>query len=160
MVSAPPSSAATLLILLATVRSGQGIQLSALLLLYTLTSILRRECPDCPRWHHICAAFAAQPWTHVTATGSALGRAYLLGDVKNPCPAALDLPLEERAGRAGLQGALVSLTDTSSTHGGQNYEPEGESPRKGNTGRPISLLIGTRGGEPQMPSTPPSSPCL
>ena len=56
-----------------------------------------------------------------------LGRAHLLGDVKNPCPAALDLPLEERARRAGLQAALVSLTDSSSTHGGQSYEPEGKS---------------------------------
>ena len=53
-----------------------------------------------------------------------LGRAHLLGDVKNPCPAALDLPLEERARRAGLQAALVSLTDSSSTHGRQSYEPE------------------------------------
>ncbi|CAL8253179.1 unnamed protein product [Boreogadus saida] len=54
-----------------------------------------------------------------------LGRAHLRGDVKNPCPAALDLPLEERARRAGLQAALVSLTDSSSTHGGQSYGPEG-----------------------------------
>ncbi|CAL8383491.1 unnamed protein product [Arctogadus glacialis] len=56
-----------------------------------------------------------------------LGRAHLLGNVKNPCPAALDLPHEERARRAGLQAALVSLTDSSSTHGGQSYEPEGKS---------------------------------
>ena len=55
------------------------------------------------------------------------GRAHLLGDVKNQCPATLDLPLEERARRAGLQAALVSLTDSSSTHGGQSYEPEGKS---------------------------------
>ena len=56
-----------------------------------------------------------------------LGMAHLRGDVKNPSPAALDLPLEERARRAGLQAALVSLTDSSSTHGGQSYEPEGKS---------------------------------
>ena len=59
-----------------------------------------------------------------------LGRAHLLGDVKNPCPAALDLPLEERARRAGLQAAPVSLTDSSSTHGGQSYEPEVKSSKR------------------------------
>ncbi|CAL8300697.1 unnamed protein product [Boreogadus saida] len=36
-------------------------------------------------------------------------------------------PLEERARRAGMQAALVSLTDSTSTHGGQSYEPEGKS---------------------------------
>ncbi|CAL8294016.1 unnamed protein product [Gadus morhua 'NCC'] len=56
-----------------------------------------------------------------------LGMAHLRGDVKNPSPAALDLPLEERGRRAGLQAALVSLTDSSSTHGGQFYGPEGKS---------------------------------
>lgn len=56
-----------------------------------------------------------------------LGRAHLLSDVKNPCPDALDLPLEERARRAGLQTACGSPTDSSSTQGGQSCEPEGKS---------------------------------
>ena len=74
VLSTPPSSA--LIALIPIVCSGQGKQLLGLLLLYT---------------HPICA-FAARPWPHVMATGC-LGRAHLLGDVKNPCPSALDLPL-------------------------------------------------------------------
>lgn len=35
---------------------------------------------------------------------SCLGRAHLMDDVDCPCPAAIDLPLEERARRAGLEG--------------------------------------------------------
>lgn len=33
---------------------------------------------------------------------SCLGKAHLLEDVENPCPAAVDMSLEERARRAGL----------------------------------------------------------
>ncbi|CAL8259651.1 unnamed protein product [Boreogadus saida] len=89
-----------------------------------------------------------------------LGRAHLLGDVKNPCPAALDLPLKERARRAGLQAALVSLTDSSSTHGGQSYEPEGKSSgrKHRSSHKPPHKHKRRTADAVDSPALPPSSP--
>ena len=59
---------------------------------------------------------------------SCLGRAHLLEDVENPCPAALELPLEERARRAGRQVEAQPVEGAPPTHSRRRAEsPEGQA---------------------------------
>lgn len=82
-------------------------------------------------------------------------------DVKNPCPAALDLPLEERARRAGLQTVPVSLMGSSSTHEKQPHVSAMSSKRKLEQPHKSSHKHKRRRASQDSPSTsthPPSSP--
>lgn len=109
---------------------------------------------------HFCAAPMDSRDGHRECPGC-LGRAHLLEDVKNPCPAALDLPLEERARRAGLQTVPVSLMGSSSTHEKQPHVSAMSSKRKLKQPHKSSHKHKRRRASQDSPSTsthPPSSP--